>query len=555
MSTGGITYTGVPWVGVRRELWTPSRLVKGLLIGCYCAVGCGAVLLPWLPLNLLLGHLLYDDAFYYLRIAQVFLSTGTISFDGSAPTNAPHPLWMGICIVIRAVADGEAAIHVLLSVGAALHLLQAWLVFRFLRPWCSTAITHMAALLYLMNYRILACNLSGLETPMQGLFVLLVFHYLSRRRRPMRVGSAVQCGLLLGLATFARFDLAILAAVVVVWLLVDRAFGRGLWARFKGAAAVMMTGLAVLAPWFAWSAIHSGRFVPHTQTAVELIKFTPFSLDMPWEYNLSLLKARVGLAGILLSDTANLLGLWPFVHAHDLNGKLGGILVIAAMGLITGGIRATREHPVHAVRCAMLAYAVAHFAYYFLFAAAEMRYLMPFSVILILIGATVTNDLLTRLQPVRRRLILGLAGSVVLSNTLIAGGIAWRNNQGSTSTHALNVALYDTANWVRTHTPPDAIIGSWNAGVLGYFSDRTVVNLDGVVNDGAVRAMQDRRLAEYLRNRRISYLVDVTGQIEMFMKRFGGRPNWRDDYSLAYLGSSTTVLKYQPKTRPIPEGP
>jgi hypothetical protein len=67
--------------------------------------------------------------------------------------------------------------------------------------------------------------------------------------------------------------------------------------------------------------------------------------------------------------------------------------------------------------------------------------------------------------------------------------------------------------------------------------------------------MRDRRLAEYLRNRRISYLVDVTGQIEMFMKRFGGQPNWRDDYSLAYLGSSTTVLRYQPKTRPIPEGP
>ena len=38
------------------------------------------------------------------------------------------------------------------------------------------------------------------------------------------------------------------------------------------------------------------------------------------------------------------------------------------------------------------------------------------------------------------------------------------------------------ALWVRDNTPPGTVIASWDAGVIGYFSDRPVVNLDGVVN-------------------------------------------------------------------------
>ena len=35
---------------------------------------------------------------------------------------------------------------------------------------------------------------------------------------------------------------------------------------------------------------------------------------------------------------------------------------------------------------------------------------------------------------------------------------------------------------MRDNTPADTVIASWDAGVIGYFSDRPVVNLDGVVN-------------------------------------------------------------------------
>src|SRR4029077_13881509 len=42
--------------------------------------------------------------------------------------------------------------------------------------------------------------------------------------------------------------------------------------------------------------------------------------------------------------------------------------------------------------------------------------------------------------------------------------------------------LRDAAQWARVNLPADAVIGAWNAGAIGYLSERRVVNLDGVVN-------------------------------------------------------------------------
>lgn len=57
----------------------------------------------------------------------------------------------------------------------------------------------------------------------------------------------------------------------------------------------------------------------------------------------------------------------------------------------------------------------------------------------------------------------------------------------------------------------DARIGAWNAGILGYFSDLTIVNLDGLANDREFlrRLQSDAPIQEYLRKEQISYLIDV----------------------------------------------
>jgi len=67
------------------------------------------------------------------------------------------------------------------------------------------------------------------------------------------------------------------------------------------------------------------------------------------------------------------------------------------------------------------------------------------------------------------------------------------------------------ALWVRDNTPAGTVIASWDAGVIGFFSDRPVVNLDGVVNSfewkdalgnepEATRAFLDERGVQFIVN-------------------------------------------------------
>jgi len=70
---------------------------------------------------------------------------------------------------------------------------------------------------------------------------------------------------------------------------------------------------------------------------------------------------------------------------------------------------------------------------------------------------------------------------------------------------------YRLAGWIRARTSPHERIGASYAGLLGYFSHRTVVNLDGLVNsaDFFDRVIAGEEWEAYLQANRITWLADV----------------------------------------------
>ncbi len=46
----------------------------------------------------------------------------------------------------------------------------------------------------------------------------------------------------------------------------------------------------------------------------------------------------------------------------------------------------------------------------------------------------------------------------------------------------LATTRYEVAKWIDANLEEDAIVGSFNSGQLGFFSNRSVVNLDGLIN-------------------------------------------------------------------------
>lgn len=64
------------------------------------------------------------------------------------------------------------------------------------------------------------------------------------------------------------------------------------------------------------------------------------------------------------------------------------------------------------------------------------------------------------------------------------------------------------ALWEREHTPAGAVFAMKDCGIFGYFSQRTVINLDGLVNELAYQeVLRERRLADYFASEGVDFLV------------------------------------------------
>ena len=66
------------------------------------------------------------------------------------------------------------------------------------------------------------------------------------------------------------------------------------------------------------------------------------------------------------------------------------------------------------------------------------------------------------------------------------------------------------AQWLAANAPEDAIVGSWNAGVLGYYAMQRVTNLDGLINNFELLPyLRERDLGRYVLQENITYLSDM----------------------------------------------
>lgn len=87
-------------------------------------------------------------------------------------------------------------------------------------------------------------------------------------------------------------------------------------------------------------------------------------------------------------------------------------------------------------------------------------------------------------------------------------------------------AMWRAGLYLRSH-PEIGPVGSWNAGIIGYFSDnpvtrRGVINMDGLMNDAILPYAKQGSLERYFIERRIQYVFESPQIWEPAMARRGG---------------------------------
>jgi hypothetical protein len=92
-------------------------------------------------------------------------------------------------------------------------------------------------------------------------------------------------------------------------------------------------------------------------------------------------------------------------------------------------------------------------------------------------------------------------------------------------------AMLRAGRYLREH-PPSGRVGGWNVGIVSYYANLPVINLDGVVNNDVYRYVIARSLPSYIRERRIEYLVDFGN---MFEKKAAERGGYYDPPFLSSL--------------------
>ena len=509
-----------------------SLLAGGLLV---------RLALAWAPFAYLAQRgPLIDDAFYGLSIARNLARGAGATADGVHATSGFQPLYTLLLVPFYRLFPSASIlpIHLALTLLALCGAATGWFIFRITRRLASRRGALLAVFLWSFSPALLCSGLNGLET---GVFALLLAatldYYLGTVRDQPGGRNLAVLGGLLGLTILARVDGAILAVGLCLDLLrLPLPGGR----RMKSAGSLLGVAGLVVAPYLAWLLIRFQTLVPESGPATRLLSlcygtrfvlgarfagfFPPDSpplvyylgslrkavqtmLEQPLLFPASLFTAPVGLLG----------GLGP---RHWILVAGGALLWLANLGALkrpTGiGEGAWKGFARIAGVCACLwipAYAFVGLGQWWF-----SRYFFPLFLLSTILSGAALDRLGEGVALFRR---LGQRGFAVLACGLHLLLFAAQTPDALLRHKPnLNVSTYlDAARILDSQLPPGSRAGAFQSGTVGYFSRSLVVNLDGVVNRDASRALREGRMAPYIKEEGIEAIIDWPWIMEALLVR------------------------------------
>lgn len=175
----------------------------------------------------LLNWYLTDDAFYYFKTAQNITEGAGITFDGIAPTNGFHPLWMLVCVPVFALArfDLFLPLRVLIVFQGVLNAISGYLLYRIFADHFSEEIGWAAAAFWMFFPAIHGITTKlGLESGINALSIIFLVYCLTRLpdksdNRTSQIKSYLGISLAAILCFLSRLDNIFIVLMVGVWLI------------------------------------------------------------------------------------------------------------------------------------------------------------------------------------------------------------------------------------------------------------------------------------------------------------------------------------------------
>lgn len=473
-----------------------------------------------------------DDEFYVLQVAKNYAIGNGVSFDGKALTTGFHPIYFILLTLIYPFTNSDIVYFLMSSIilKTIFYLLSAFLIFIVTHRLSSNLLyrnqlSAIMSLMFLAHPYSLFLIFSGLEQLISIFFFLcflFYFIYISTNNKTVKDRSFILWGILLGLAYLARTDNIILLPLLLFFILFSRS--NQLSSKIKNVALGAAGYLFIVIPWYVFIYLKTGSLAQNSG-AVKIF--------LNENVNLALNERLFGAFAFVNKFW------WPFLN-HELAPLyklfLGLFLIIGIYLIIINipvlkfrkwlknNLMAIIDKSLFikiniqvAVICIFYTSVIA-ITYGFLFGSAREWY-YGLSVVTIFFLFVISYNLFFISLKNQILRVFSILTIVLFSIFAFSGMIKDQENHLGKFTNQKE--MFTVSKWMKLHLPKTAIVGSWNAGILGFFSERSVVNLDGLINNDILIYLKSNTLYKYMKKREINYIIDYDVMLYWQEKYFG----------------------------------
>ncbi len=396
------------------------------------------------PLEFILV-LLPDDSYYYFEIAKNVALKGESTFDTINKTNGFQPLWLILLVPIFFFKlDLVLTLRIIILFSGIILFITLIFIYRLVKLLFDNKTAEFCVMLYAFNPLYIVLNLDGTEAALNGLLLSGLFYYAFKTNfEKMNEKDFLIFGFLLSLSFLTRTDNIILISCIISFV----TFSGMIEIRRENLKNLFYFTLALsLLPliYISWNLINFNRFLP--------------------------------ISGVVFGISFTSVLIYQMVI----------VIICSTLGLICR----KREYSEKALKILILLIIapILHLSYYLYNEIAghgrftEWYFVLPFicltifaSFALISIFRKITlysksSDIKRRNIKIRALQLTSISLLFIIFVPLIAGG---RIDNG---------ARYQASIWINENTSEDSIIASANAGCLGYFTDRPLIEIGGLVN-------------------------------------------------------------------------
>jgi hypothetical protein len=477
-----------------------SLLIASAAIG----VAWGVLIVAWGEAPFALT---FDDAYYYFGIARNLAEGNGPTFDGINPTNGYHPFWLVAAVPVYWLGlDDLTSVRVLLLVQLAAYvgalvviarvvssLVGYWprirrtnrddhdVAVRLARSGTLLAFVTLGASPFMLRLFV-----NGLESGLAVLVWVVVLGRFALSSGPLLTAGTSRwratTGVLLLVAFLVRTDAALAVGCLGLWLLVE------LWNRSDRRGH-----LSSLAEYLA----------PTVLGGIGFVAFNLWVFGTPLQVSGLIKRAPIDGRAVLVMGAsvalAVIAGRRSFRRGHtdgaargrmrlsaDLMGRIGwfGAFCLLLLGYYTG--LQTQQWLWYYAPIGVLGLLVLPLVLADLSASAVVE-------------SRTTQSIRAAVLPVQAILLVPLLGFAAFQARSFA----------DPQVRSIQVANRDAGVWIDENLPDDAVLASWDAGVVGYFSNRSIVNVDGVVNShDYYEAMSAGQVGPFLDDDGVEWIVN-----------------------------------------------